>query len=356
MASPLVSIIIPVYNGANYLRDAIDSALAQTYSECEIIVVNDGSTDNTEEICLSYGKKIRYYAKQNGGVATAVNIGVEHMQGEYFSWLSHDDVYYPHKVEYSINALYRDGDMTAPLFGDADLIDMHNQQLIRLRANEGHTNAKLTTGVYSLLYGVVNGNTVMLHRSVFEQCGLFDPLLRTTQDYDMWFRAFRNRRLVYVNQPLVKYRIHANQTGVIDPAHNMAREELHLGFYQALSEVEIISLFGSRYNFHYEMARCDSLAGFSNCADWNREQLFALVEPANGAKLRESAKVALLQWCSNRSDRIILFGAGKRGKALCRELTVRGIEVECFIDNNPGQGVVENLPCFCLRQPWCKTR
>ena len=75
---PKVSIIIPVYNGANYLRDAINSALNQTYKNIEIIVVNDGSNDNgrTDEIALSYGNKIKYIKKKNGGVASALNVGI----------------------------------------------------------------------------------------------------------------------------------------------------------------------------------------------------------------------------------------------------------------------------------------
>ena len=78
---PLVSIIIPVYNGANYMREAIDSALAQTYRNIEIIVVNDGSNDNgeTERIALSYGDKIKYFHKENGGVSSALNLGIQNM-------------------------------------------------------------------------------------------------------------------------------------------------------------------------------------------------------------------------------------------------------------------------------------
>ena len=91
---PLVSIVIPVYNGSNFVREAIDSALAQTYDNVEIIVVNDGSTDEgkTREIALSYGDKIRYFEKPNGGVSSALNMGISNMQGQYFSWLSHDDM------------------------------------------------------------------------------------------------------------------------------------------------------------------------------------------------------------------------------------------------------------------------
>ena len=92
---PLVSIVIPVYNGADYMREAIDSALSQTYPHIEVLVVNDGSTDSgaTAAVARSYGDKIRYFEKKNGGVSSALNYGIRNMQGSYFSWLSHDDVY-----------------------------------------------------------------------------------------------------------------------------------------------------------------------------------------------------------------------------------------------------------------------
>lgn len=96
-----VTIIIPVYNGSNYIRDAIDSALNQTYRHIEIIVVNDGSNDDgkTDQIIRSYGDKVIYLNKQNGGVASALNHGIEVMTGSFFCWLSHDDIYLPNKIE-----------------------------------------------------------------------------------------------------------------------------------------------------------------------------------------------------------------------------------------------------------------
>lgn len=92
---PLFSVIIPVYNGSNYLSQAIDSVLEQTYQNIELIVVNDGSTDNfeTRNISLSYGNKIRYFEKDNGGVSSALNFGISKMLGKYFCWLSHDDFF-----------------------------------------------------------------------------------------------------------------------------------------------------------------------------------------------------------------------------------------------------------------------
>src|SRR5688500_7068290 len=103
---PRVSVVIPVYNGANYLAQAIDSALAQTYPDGEVVVVDDGSTDEraTERIARGYGHRIRYIRKENGGVATALNAGIEAMTGDYFSWLSHDDMYLPDKVALQVEA------------------------------------------------------------------------------------------------------------------------------------------------------------------------------------------------------------------------------------------------------------
>ena len=125
---PLVSIIIPVYNGANFLAQAIDSALSQTYDNIEILVINDGSTDNgaTEQIALSYGNKVRYFNKRNGGVSSALNLGIEKMQGEYFSWLSHDDLYEPEKIKKQIEVLQGLPDHNKTIIMCADrLIDVN---------------------------------------------------------------------------------------------------------------------------------------------------------------------------------------------------------------------------------------
>ena len=124
-----VSIIIPVYNGEAYMREAIDSALAQTYDNIEIIVVNDGSTDSTDEIARSYGDKIVYYKKENGGVSTALNLALEKMTGDYFSWLSHDDRYYPQKVEKEVAFLEENGYLGKKVivFSDYDLMDENSK-------------------------------------------------------------------------------------------------------------------------------------------------------------------------------------------------------------------------------------
>ena len=128
--NPMVSIIIPVFNGANYIREAIDSALAQTYKNIEVIVVNDGSIDDTDQIVLSYGNKVRYFTKENGGVSSALNLALREMRGEYFSWLSHDDLYLPDKVKIQIEHLNLLKEKDVILYSNYVYID-ENSKLIR---------------------------------------------------------------------------------------------------------------------------------------------------------------------------------------------------------------------------------
>ncbi len=94
-----ISVVIPTFNREHFICHAIDSVLKQSLSDCEIIVVDDGSTDNTRDVLKAYGKRIRYFYKENEGVALARNFGMKEARGEYISWLDSDDLYYPHKNE-----------------------------------------------------------------------------------------------------------------------------------------------------------------------------------------------------------------------------------------------------------------
>ena len=140
--SPLVSIVIPVYTGANYVAEAIDSALNQTYKNIEIIVVNDGSTDNTEKIVKSYGDKVRYFCKENGGTSTALNVGIKNMKGEYFSWLSHDDMYYPKKIFYQIEELKKLENKDTIIMTDLDGINENYEKNTKKRGIKDVFKAK----------------------------------------------------------------------------------------------------------------------------------------------------------------------------------------------------------------------
>jgi glycosyltransferase involved in cell wall biosynthesis len=211
--NPKVSIVIPVYNGSNYLHEAIESALAQTYKNIEIIIVNDGSNDNgrTEDIALSYGDKIRYFSKENRWVASALNLGIKEMKGEYFSWLSHDDQYYPEKIEAQINYLNSLEDKSTIIYTDFSYIDENSyliSECLVKHVPPEHFRPAFIWG------GIINGCTLLIPKKCFEIYGVFNETLRTTQDYDLWFRFSEKFSFIHLPLILVKSRLHPNQVAI----------------------------------------------------------------------------------------------------------------------------------------------
>ncbi len=253
---PKVSIVIPVYNGANYLREAIESALAQTYKNIEIIVVNDGSRDNgqTESIALSYDSKIRYFSKPNGGVATALNLGIEKMTGEYFSWLSHDDVYYQNKIETQICYLNSLSDKKTILYGGYHVINERSEvvgdMLIERQADVNLLNA----GIYPLLNGCINGCTLLIHKDCFIDVGQFDNNLRTTQDYALWFKMFRKHPVFFHKEILLKSRAHSEQGSLKESVHLKEATDLWMSFIEETTEHDIKNSYNTLSAFYYKMA------------------------------------------------------------------------------------------------------
>lgn len=212
-ANPLVSIVIPVYNGANYLREAIDSALAQTYPHVEVIVVNDGSTDGgrTADIALSFGNRIRYVEKTNGGVATALNLGIREMHGKFFSWLSHDDLYYPEKISRQVATLEAAEDDKTILYCNYDIID-HASRIVGRGAID---NFALNNPILAIVGTYVNGCAMLIPKAAFETAGLFNEALKNSQDNELWLRmAMKGYDLLYVPDILIKSRKHAEQGSV----------------------------------------------------------------------------------------------------------------------------------------------
>jgi glycosyltransferase involved in cell wall biosynthesis len=206
---PLVSIVIPVFNGADFLAQAIESALAQTWPATEILVVDDGSNDDgaTRTIMDQFGSRIRGFHKPNGGVGSALNLALRHMQGEYFSWLSHDDLFEPHKTERQIETLLRFG-RSAVCFSDWRYIDKRGAPLKACNVG-GEDFAKFP--LWCVLEGRINGCTLLVPRGCFEACGDFLVDLPTTQDYELWFRFALRYPFVHEPDMLVRQRVHDQQ-------------------------------------------------------------------------------------------------------------------------------------------------
>ncbi len=222
MYNPLISIIIPAYNASNYLAEAIDSALAQTYQNIEIIVVNDGSPDNgaTREVALSYGDKIKYFEKENGGCASALNYGIEVMNGECFSWLSHDDLYMPDKLQKMVDVLNANYATDAErenvvMVSETMLVNADGEEI---KSPFQHTVGALTpTEAFeeTLYKKTFNGCSMIISKKVMEETGFFITAYKHQLDREYWMRIALNGHPFYViGEPLSKSRAHNAQITV----------------------------------------------------------------------------------------------------------------------------------------------
>ncbi|MCF6409160.1 glycosyltransferase [Pseudalkalibacillus salsuginis] len=217
--TPKVSIIIPFYN-CQYIDRAIESALNQSYNNCEIIVIDDGSTQHVERI-NPYKGKITYIKKGNGGTASALNLGILHAKGEYFSWLSSDDMYHPEKIRKQLQFMQ---DQQA-------VISYGNYYL--MNARDHITSEPVGVGfadkwffLKTMRSGcIINGCTVMAKINAIKEIGMFDESLPFTHDYDLWLRLIPKYDFPYFPEPLVYYRIHGAMGSKVHK--EVIRNEIH---------------------------------------------------------------------------------------------------------------------------------
>lgn len=246
---PKVSIIIPVYNGSNFLRESIDSALSQTYKNIEILVINDGSKDDgaTEKIALSFGDKIIYISKENGWVASALNLGIREMIWEYFSWLSHDDLYLPSKIEKQIDSLSNLSNKNTIISSDYIIVNEKQESLSEMKLD--YTSENLP---YKLLMNwFINGCTLLIPKAVFDDVWVFEDTLKTTQDYHLWFRMMKKYKFINIPEFLVKSRQHWEQD---------SRKKMHIAIQER----------GKLENFVFQIYSLQELkeSAGSNLPDW----------------------------------------------------------------------------------------
>lgn len=204
--NPKVSIVIPVYNGANYLKEAIDSALSQTYKNIEIIVVNDGSNDGgkTEEIVTSYGDKLRYFFKKNGGVSTALNMGIREMTGEWFAWLSHDDFFSPDRIEEDMKVILADPTVFVVFCKKRAIINSQGKVLKRYE----YPFAEVSQPWETLVQRNIHMCTMTINRSCFIKTGLFNESNKIMQDVEMTLLLAKQYRFCSNNKSVVYLREH----------------------------------------------------------------------------------------------------------------------------------------------------
>lgn len=227
---PLVSVIIPNYNYANYLREAIDSVLTQTYSNIEIIVVDDGSEDDSRKVLEAYGDRITPIFQENSGVSAARNNGVKHSKGEYVAFLDADDIWLPKKIEKQVEHFDTREEFGLIHVGVEDIDSEGNSLEERLDGLSGRVSHEFLLFERPVVLG--GGSGLMVPRRVFDEVEGFDLELLTSADWDLFFRISRIYEIGFVPEVLLRYRIHgANMHGNIS---RMEREMMY-GYEKAFS-------------------------------------------------------------------------------------------------------------------------
>lgn len=212
-----VSIIVPFYN-CSYIDQALKSLVNQTYENIEIIVVNDGSTQHVEKLNPFLGK-IKYIEKENGGTASALNTGIKNATGDYFCWLSSDDIFYPEKTNIQL-AFMKEKNAS---FSYSNYLAMNENSKI-ISSPQGVKLSGRLEQIQVLQKGcVINGCSVMINMDVFNHTGVFDESLPFTHDYDLWLRILPKYDFHYLDQALLMYRVH-DQMGTKKHARAIEKE------------------------------------------------------------------------------------------------------------------------------------
>lgn len=205
---PLVSVIIPTYNRAHLLKRAIDSALAQTYENLEVLVIDDASSDETEYVVGSYrDPRVRYFRHcTNRGGSAARNTGLQLARGHFVAFLDSDDEWMPEKVERHLEVFRKHPEYDVVY---SAVRDVYPDGSFRIRHHDGPEGQ-----IYDLLLvrNVVGPTSAfVVRRECFEKVGGFDESLRSAQDYDMWLRLARHFKFKCIREPLVNYYWHGDQ-------------------------------------------------------------------------------------------------------------------------------------------------
>lgn len=211
MKPATVSAVIPVYNNGPYIAAAVKSVVDQTLPPTEIIVVDDGSTDNTAAALAPYRDRIRYVYQQNRGEPSARNRGIRESQCAYIAFLDGDDLWLPNKLELQMAYLQEHPEYTLvysdmSTFNEQGIIDASVKDHLRMTFPSGH--------IFQALFkrALFGSGTVVFRKDCVGKIGYFDEDLLVGSDYEMWLRIARHFDIGFVDQPLLMYRHHATMS------------------------------------------------------------------------------------------------------------------------------------------------
>lgn len=237
MSLPKVTVIIPTYNRAHLIGETLESVLAQTLDDYEIVVVDDGSTDDTRSVVAKVAPGARYIYQENTGIPEVLNVCIREARGEYIQHLGSDDLLVEDTLARSA-ALLDAHPEVALVYGAAWLIDGASKRLSVCRPDFA-TGDYIRSGreeIRDLLFSNhIVAPTVMARRQVVLEAGLFDVRFRLYEDWNLWMRIARKHDIAYSHEPLVNYRVHDGPSGSI--FHTASTHDIDLYRRMQLDEV-----------------------------------------------------------------------------------------------------------------------
>lgn len=227
--NPLVSIITPTFNRSDYLPEAIDSVLGQTYPNFELIIIDDGSTDDTKTLVDSYltDPRINYIYQSNQGQSVARNKGIAESKGEFVCFLDSDNAWCPNKLERSVQEFRRFPEADI-VYGDIILIDEKSAEIGK--GSMKRYSGKITP--YLLKDNFVSMNTTMTRRKCFDELGSFNESDRIAEDYELWLRFSTRFEFRYIPEFLGYYRVMDDQISSDKKQRFLGNERLLLNFLE----------------------------------------------------------------------------------------------------------------------------
>lgn len=254
---PFISVLMPVFNGEQFLNEAINSILKQTYKNFEFIIINNGSEDNTEQIIKSYSdKRIKYYYKKNTGLVDALNFGVELCTGEWIARFDSDDVAYQNRLEIQIKHI----DTETVLIGSGvDTIDENGVVISKLNQMPLHHN--------SIIDNILNGRASIIHPTVLIRKEMlvsvegYNKLFEYAEDINLWLCISKTGKIKNIATSLIKLRKHNNNMSILNLQEQtlsaMVSRCLYLNNINAQtitsSEFELIKINASKFVRKYKV-------------------------------------------------------------------------------------------------------
>lgn len=219
---PKVSVIVPVYNGAEHLRETLDSIFNQTFKEFELIVVDDGSSDKSVDIIKSYGGRVVFiqHKRNLGAPSFTKNTGIKVAKGEYLAFSDHDDNWYPKKLEKQISILDKHPEVVAN-FTNGHIMESETSKNIAQRWNEIDELPEQQYCIERLLRQnfILSTTSAMIRSDIIRKIGGFDEKMLLADDFEMWFRLACAGKLSFLQEPLFQWRFHTQSLSHDEDRH-----------------------------------------------------------------------------------------------------------------------------------------